>query len=145
MTRKVRGRANSIDAYVGNRMRVQRTLLGFSQQKLGDALDLTFQQVQKYESGANRIGAGRLFQLSRILEVPVSYFFDNLPESEIPKNFSNVLNAPKFKREKPTDPMLRRETLELVRAYGMIKHPKARKQIFDLVKALGSGILKKVS
>ena len=71
--RKTRGKPNSIDIHVGNRVRQRRTLLGLSQEKLAGSLDLTFQQVQKYERGANRIGAGRLFQLARALEVPVTY------------------------------------------------------------------------
>ena len=74
-TRGKRGRSNQVDAHVGTRVRMRRTLLGLSQEKLGDALGLTFQQVQKYERGANRIGASRLFQLSLILDVPVSFFF----------------------------------------------------------------------
>ena len=136
-TRKVRGRANSIDAYVGNQLRTRRTLLGYSQQKLGDALDLTFQQVQKYESGANRMGASRLFQMAQVLDVPVSYFFENLPESEIPTVWSNRKNAPKIKREVIPNVVHKRETLELVRAYYQIINPKQRKRIYDLVKTLG--------
>src|ERR1700745_3000245 len=73
---------NPIDVHVGARVRLRRTLLGMSQEKLGDAIGLTFQQVQKYERGANRVGASRLFELSRVLDVPVSFFFDELgPES----------------------------------------------------------------
>ena len=68
-----------VDVHVGNRIRLRRTLLQMSQEKLGDALGLTFQQVQKYERGANRVSASRLFDLGRVLEVPVSFFFDDLP------------------------------------------------------------------
>ena len=135
--RKVRGRANSIDAYVGNRLRTRRTLLGYSQKRLGDALDLTFQQVQKYESGANRMGASRLFQMGRVLDVPVSYFFENLPESEIPTVWSNQINSPKIKHKVIPNVVHKRETLELVRAYYQIESPKLRKQIYDLVKTMG--------
>src|SRR5579883_3316499 len=71
-------RPNPIDVHVGSRVRLRRTLLGMSQEKLGDAIGLTFQQVQKYERGANRVGASRLFELSRVLDVPVSFFFDEL-------------------------------------------------------------------
>src|SRR5579872_1601759 len=70
------GKPNPVDAHVGTRVRMRRTLLGMSQEKLGDSLGLTFQQVQKYERGANRVGASRLFELSRVLDVPVSFFFD---------------------------------------------------------------------
>src|SRR5216684_737109 len=72
------GRPSPIDVHVGSRIRLRRTLLGLSQERLGDALGLTFQQVQKYERGANRVGASRLFDLSRVLDVPISYFFDEM-------------------------------------------------------------------
>src|SRR5574340_1053213 len=73
-------RASPIDAHVGYRIRLRRTLLGLSQERLGDALGLTFQQVQKYERGINRVGASRLFDLARVLDVPISFFFDDMPE-----------------------------------------------------------------
>src|SRR5246127_5649896 len=72
------GKPNPVDVHVGSRVRLRRTLLGMSQEKLGEAIGLTFQQVQKYERGANRIGASRLFDLSRVLDVPVEYFFDDM-------------------------------------------------------------------
>ena len=75
------GRPSPIDVHVGTRIRLRRTLLGMSQEKLGEALGLTFQQVQKYERGVNRVGASRLFDLSRVLDVPISFFFDDLPDS----------------------------------------------------------------
>ena len=75
------GQPSPIDVHVGGRIRLRRTLLQMSQERLGDALGLTFQQVQKYERGANRVGASRLFNLSRVLDVPVSFFFDDMPTS----------------------------------------------------------------
>src|SRR5258707_1346983 len=75
------GRPNPIDVHVGSRIRRRRTLLGMSQERLGDALGLTFQQVQKYERGMNRVGASRLFALSQVLDVPISFFFDDVPEA----------------------------------------------------------------
>src|SRR5512145_1807794 len=72
------GKPNPIDVHVGSRVRLRRTLLGMSQEKLGEAIGLTFQQVQKYERGANRIGSSRLFDLARVLDVPVSYFFEDM-------------------------------------------------------------------
>src|SRR6188508_1301113 len=75
---------NPIDVHVGSRVRLRRTLLGMSQEKLGEAIGLTFQQVQKYERGANRIGASRLFDLSRVLDVPVSFFFDDMDPVRAP-------------------------------------------------------------
>ena len=74
------GKPNPVDVHVGGRVRLRRTLLGLSQEKLGEAIGLTFQQVQKYERGANRIGASRLWDLSRVLDVPVSYFFDEMED-----------------------------------------------------------------
>src|SRR4028119_625057 len=76
---KAEHRPSPIDVHVGSRVRLRRTLLGMSQEKLGEALGLTFQQVQKYERGVNRIGASRLFDLSRVLDVPISFFFDDMP------------------------------------------------------------------
>jgi transcriptional regulator with XRE-family HTH domain len=125
---------NPVDAHVGGRLRLRRTLMGMSQEKLGDAVDLTFQQIQKYEKGANRIGASRLFQFSRILEVPPSFFFDDMPEQ--------LAGAPKEARAEAVadglrqDPLAKRETLELVRAYYKIAEPSVRKRLFELVKAI---------
>src|SRR3954452_4700801 len=75
------GRPSPIDVHVGSRIRLRRTLMGMSQERLGEALGLTFQQVQKYERGVNRVGASRLFDLSRVLDVPISFFFDDMPDS----------------------------------------------------------------
>lgn len=124
-----------IDIHVGSRVRLRRTLLGMSQEKLGDALGLTFQQVQKYERGANRIGSSRLFKLSQILDVPVSFFFDDMPE-EVEKRNRGLAEAPAEPFE--ADQLSKRETLELVRAYYRITDPKVRKRIFELVKAIGA-------
>ncbi len=136
-TRGKRGRSNQVDAHVGTRVRMRRTLLGLSQEKLGDALGLTFQQVQKYERGANRIGASRLFQLSLILDVPVSFFFEDMvePEAGTPQGIAIGLaeGADSFDH----DPMAKRETLELVRSYYRITDEKLRRRVFELVKALG--------
>src|SRR3954471_877976 len=114
-----------IDAIVGTRVRQRRTLLGMSQEKLGEAIGLTFQQVQKYERGTNRISASRLFGLARVLEVPVSYFFDDIqdPGSEIEVARAQQQAGNRTEQEatgagsRSTDPLARRETLELVRAY----------------------------
>lgn len=140
-------RANSIDAHVGGRVRLRRTLLGMSQEKLGLALGLTFQQVQKYERGANRIGASRLFDLSRVLDVPVSFFFDDMTGQPPPPNRKQALaeaassyqHGPAFEG----DPMARRETLELVRAYYKINEAPVRKRLFELTKSLAKSALGK--
>jgi transcriptional regulator with XRE-family HTH domain len=113
-----------------------------SQERLGEALGLTFQQVQKYERGVNRVGASRLFDLSRVLDVPISFFFDDLPEQmggatggaarRQMGGFSDTQNG--FGGD---DTLSRRETLELVRAYYRITDPAVRKRVFELIKSMG--------
>ena len=133
-------RASPIDAHVGARVRLRRTLLGMSPEKLGDALGLTFQQVQKYERGVNRIGASRLFDLARLLDVPIGFFFDDLPP-EMGGN-SAVRSRPAYfglseaQDGLDDEQMSKRETLELVRAYYRITDPAVRKRVFDLIKSL---------
>ena len=122
---------NPVDVHVGGRVRLRRTLLGMSQEKLGEALGLTFQQVQKYERGVNRIGSSRLYHLSQILDVPVSFFFDELDPDVISEGLGEKPQQP-FE----PDPLVKRETLELVRAYYKIRDPKARKRLFELTKAI---------
>jgi len=85
---------NPIDQHVGSRLRLKRTSMGMSQQKVAAALGLTFQQIQKYERGANRIGASRLYQISQILDVPVSFFFDEIPEPQTEENTADQAPAP---------------------------------------------------
>ncbi len=111
-----------VDAHVGSRVRLRRTLLGMNQTQLGEALGLTFQQVQKYERGFNRISASRLYQISQILDVPVSFFFDEFFDEA--------------KTGSPDDVSLKRETLELVRAYYRIRDPAARKRLYDMTRAM---------
>ena len=133
--RRKADKPNPIDVHVGSRVRLRRTLLGMSQEKLGDAIGLTFQQVQKYERGANRVGASRLFELSRVLDVPVSFFFDELaPESAGGAPSANATPSPSG----GPDPMMRRETLELVRAYYRIPDQQLRRRLFDLTKAIAN-------
>ncbi len=104
-----------------------------SQEKLGEAIGLTFQQVQKYERGANRIGASRLYDLSRVLDVPVSFFFDDAPITDIEPSEYEVDDEPAVIE---LDPMAKRETLELVRAYYRIVDPSVRKRLFELTKSI---------
>ncbi len=111
-----------------------------SQEKLGEAIGLTFQQVQKYERGANRIGASRLFDLSRVLDVPVSFFFDDMSDDisqQSPRMMVAGL-AEEIATSFEADPMTKRETLELVRAYYRITDPHVRRRVFDLAKALAN-------
>ena len=105
-----------------------------SQEKLGEAVDITFQQIQKYECGANRISASRLYDISRVLEVPVGWFFDDLPEdlSTTPSSGGNG------QRDHGEDLLTKRETLDFVRAYYQIDDLQARKRVYELVKAIAS-------
>lgn len=131
---------NPIDIHVGSRVRLRRTLLGMSQEKLGEAIGLTFQQVQKYERGANRIGASRLYDLSRVLDVPVSFFFDDMNPT-VTTAAEARLGGMTAETPNPTyeaDPLMRRETLELVRAYYRILDPQIRRRLFDLTKAIAN-------
>jgi transcriptional regulator with XRE-family HTH domain len=132
---------NPIDVHVGRRLRLRRTLMGMSQERLGQLLGLTFQQIQKYERGVNRIGSSRLYELGQILDVPISFFFDDMAQdggapdllapglAEDPADFA--FDARDLQLEK-------RETLELVRAYNRISDPAVRKRLFELAKALAN-------
>jgi len=134
--RRKSDKPNPVDVHVGSRVRLRRTLLGMSQERLGDAIGLTFQQVQKYERGANRIGASRLYDLSRVLDVPVSFFFDDIdPAVAAPPTAAASVRDEG--RAEP-DPMMRRETLELVRAYYRIPDSQIRRRLFDLTKAIAN-------
>ena len=131
-------RSNPIDVHVGSRIRLRRTLMGMSQERLGEALGLTFQQVQKYERGVNRVGASRLYDLSRVLDVPISFFYDDMPESvggvrPISRGVSGFADTQEGFGD---DTLSRRETLELVRAYYRISDPGVRKRVFELIKSL---------
>ena len=136
-------RPSPIDVHVGTRLRLRRTLLGMSQERLGEALGLTFQQVQKYERGVNRVGASRLFDLSRVLDVPISFFFDDMPDSLVTAfggqpSGRRVAGFADTQDGFADDTLNRRETLELVRAYYRITDPAVRKRVFDLIKSMGS-------
>jgi len=131
MTKKA---PNPIDKHVGSRVRMRRMMLGMSQEKLGDALQLTFQQVQKYEKGANRIGASRLQQIAQILQVPVSFFFEGAPVSG--DVVDGLAEAPS-----PTyisDFLATSDGLALTRAFMNIKDSKLRRRIVDLVEQMAA-------
>ncbi len=123
---------NPIDKHVGARVRMRRTMVGLSQGKLGEALDVTFQQIQKYEKGANRIGASRLQQLARVLEVAPAYFFEGSPSGD-----AQVAGFAESGGESyVVDFLSTREGLQLNRAFAAIKDPDVRKKILDLVVSL---------
>ncbi len=136
---------NAVDVHVGKRVRLRRTLLGMSQEQLGAALDITFQQVQKYERGANRVSASRLWDISQILDVKISYFFDDMTDDTMkasPRRMSRG-DVSLDDNDERRDPMARRETLELVRTYYSIEKPKVRKRIADMVKSIAQTINEK--
>jgi len=126
---------NPIDKHVGSRVRMRRMMLSMSQEKLGDALGLTFQQVQKYEKGTNRIGASRLQQISHILQVPVAFFFEGAP------NLHGGAHGTDGMREAPSpayvsDFLATSDGLSLTKAFMRIKEPKLRRRIVDLVEQI---------
>ena len=123
---------NPIDKHVGSRVRMRRMMLGMSQEKLGDGLSLTFQQVQKYEKGTNRIGASRLQQISNILQVPVAFFFEGAPN--IPGSHDGMKEAPS--PAYVSDFLATSEGLALTKAFTRIKEPKLRRRIVDLVEQI---------
>ncbi len=133
------GVAHPIDIYVGDRLRQRRTILGLTQEKLAESVGLTFQQIQKYERGANRIGASRLFQFSQLLGTSINFFFDGLdqkmgdPAEGYRLGIDYRDNAPPER-----DEMNRRETLELVRAYYRIVDPEKRQVLMSMFHVLAS-------
>jgi len=122
---------NVIDRHVGSRMRIQRMVIGMSQEKLGDALGITVQQIQKYEKGVNRIGASRLHKLAGVLNVPITYFFDA-------HDGSGVISAER--QEGAPDPSLfaDRETIELAMVFSRIENSEIRRSLLDLARAAAS-------
>jgi transcriptional regulator with XRE-family HTH domain len=122
---------NPIDKHVGSRVRMRRMMVAMSQEKLGDALGLTFQQIQKYEKGTNRIGASRLQQISLILKVPVSFFFEGAPGASI-DGFEEAASAAYV-----TDFLGTPDGLALVKAFTAIENPRLRRRIVELVQEIG--------
>lgn len=123
---------NPIDTHVGSRVRLRRMLIGMSQERLGEQMGLTFQQIQKYEKGVNRIGASRLLNLSQILDVPVQFFFDGAPVDGA--QASNKADGESFIYEFVNS----REGLELNRAFVRISDAKVRRSVIELVRSLAS-------
>lgn len=143
------GEANPIDVHVGNRIRLRRQLLGLSQEKLAEMLGLTFQQVQKYERGMNRVGASRLWDIGKVLSVPVNFFYEDMDEEvakQSPRMFSLPDSTPLTLAEETenfdVDPMHRQETIELVKAYYKIPNRQAAKHMFELIIAMSKSTYK---
>jgi len=126
---------NDIDVYLGKRLRRRRRLLGLTQQQLAGAVGVRFQQIQKYECGANRISAARLWQLSEALEVPVGYFYDGLSDQARQENAAEAEGGEMFARK---------ETLDLVRAYYLLGE-RPRRRLLDLAKSLNGGEIAEAS
>jgi transcriptional regulator with XRE-family HTH domain len=127
---------NPTDKHVGSRVRMRRMMLGMSQEKLGDALDLTFQQVQKYEKGTNRIGASRLQQISHILQVPVSFFFEGAPAAQTIGRHEGMGVAPS--PAYVSDFLATSDGLALTKAFMRIEDSKLRRRIVDLVEQIAA-------
>ncbi|GIL02842.1 MAG: transcriptional regulator [Alphaproteobacteria bacterium] len=124
---------NPIDVHVGSRIRLRRTMLGVSQEKLGEHLGITFQQIQKYEKGANRVGASRLQEIARVLNTPVSFFFEDAPGTPVTagQGFGEGESA-----DYVVDFLSTAEGLQLNRAFIKIRDAKVRKKIVEMVRAL---------
>jgi transcriptional regulator with XRE-family HTH domain len=130
MARHSSGHPHPVDLHVGTRLRAQRVAMGMSQEKLGDAIGLTFQQVQKYERGTNRIGASRLYELSKVLEVPVGFFFEEMPLAT--SNTTGMSEAaPPYEPQK-----MRGDGIELSRIYQRIGDTQMRRRLFELARAI---------
>ena len=123
---------NPIDIHVGSRIRLRRNMISMSQEKLGEALGITFQQIQKYEKGTNRVGASRLQQISKVLGVPVSFFFEDAPGDDTPKNGMAEANSSAY----VVDFLSSSEGLQLNRAFARISDSKVRRKIIELVRTL---------
>ncbi len=122
-----------IDKHVGSRVRMQRMLVGISQEKLGDALGLTFQQVQKYEKGTNRIGASRLHSIAGVLGVPIDFFYRGAPS---PQGRGSA--ASRAGGDAVADFLLTRDGVDLVKGFLAITDPQVRRRVVNLVEALGA-------
>jgi transcriptional regulator with XRE-family HTH domain len=134
-----------VDVHVGKRLKLRRTLVGMSQERLGELLGVTFQQIQKYERGANRMGSSRLFAIGRILNTPIAWFFDEMEEDPFgaPAQHGLAEERSRFQfgpaarpRAVPDTPVENRETLELARAFNRIGDPTIRRRLFELTRAL---------
>ncbi len=125
---------NPIDKHVGSRVRMRRMMISMSQEKLGDKLGITFQQIQKYEKGTNRIGASRLQQIALVLSVPVSFFFEGAP---VPESLASGLSEPPSPAY-VSDFLATSDGLALTKAFMKVKDAKVRRRIVDLVESIAA-------
>jgi transcriptional regulator with XRE-family HTH domain len=134
-----KGTPDSIDKYVGSRVRGRRVGLGMNQTRLGQAIGVTFQQIQKYENGTNRVSAGNLFKIAKAMGVDVAYFYEGIPESVVKgsvRRGGGLADQPVTAFE--TDPTRSREAIKLMHNYYRIDEPEVRKRLFQFVKALAT-------
>ncbi|MBI3441282.1 MAG: helix-turn-helix transcriptional regulator [Proteobacteria bacterium] len=131
---------NPVDVYVGGRVKSRRLILGLSQEELAKAIGLTFQQVQKYERGTNRISVSRLVDIGRTLKAPIDFFFEGSPATGRAGTRNAALKGFSDAKQEPLeeDPLTKRDVLELVRAYSKIRNPHLKKQILEMAKAMSS-------
>ncbi len=134
--RKTKGTPDPVDVHVGQRLRVRRSLQGMSQEKLAGQINLTFQQIQKYERGTNRISAGRLYQFSKILDVPVSYFYEQFGGTSDSATMAHGFSDNEQDEFGGEDVMQKKETLDLIKIYYAIKEPEKRKNIVKFIKSM---------
>ncbi len=147
--RKTKGIPDDVDRFVGQKLRTRRTLLGISQEKLAAAVGVTFQQVQKYERGTNRISASRLFGFSKKLDVSVAYFYDGIDNQHLNKSAIGMadnaqegfsVESLKNKKTLPEDLFTRKETIDLIRTYYSVEDPSLRKDMLKLVKSMAKNL-----
>lgn len=131
---------NPVDIYVGSKVKARRLIMGMSQEELAKSIGLTFQQVQKYERGTNRISVSRLVDICKVLKVQIDYFFDGAMAGVRPGTRNLALKGMSDTKQEALepDPLMKKDVLELVRAYSRIKSPQLKKQILEMAKAMSS-------
>ena len=134
-----KGRVDAIDTYVGRKLKDRRVLLGLNQNELGEAVDVSIQQIQKYESAKNRISCGKLYNFAKLLRVPIEYFFEGI-QSSVDDNRSESTNFAEDQQEfiQDKEQIPDKELVNLIKAYSKIHNEAKRKSVFDLVKALST-------
>jgi len=145
--RKTKGVPDSVDKFVGQRLKSRRILLGMSQEKLAESAGITFQQVQKYERGTNRISSSRLLKFSKVLQVPIGFFFEGsdeilLQDAPAKKGFAEN-DQESFGDSLPADVFTRKESLILLRSYYAITEPEMRKMLLKMVKSMAANQVEK--
>ncbi len=130
---------SSLDSYIGDRIRTRRIMLGLSQEKLAESLGITFQQIQKYERGVNRVSASQLYRISGVLDTPISYFFEGIPTNHHSGLISGVAESLPFDTYQ-TKFLTKKETFTLLKAYYDIEPPTIRRKILELISCLAQQV-----